>query len=138
MHSADIQCFMVEDREKAGRVNAKVFIPLLNERKQETGHNLSILPDEEKKTDKATRIEANLEPLNREGRLVFNIAERDNPHMQRLADQFLLFTLQMKFPADGPDCIEGAKRIIDNKLRRMTPPLVIPAKAFRLKNKYRL
>lgn len=116
----------------------QVFIPLLNERRQETGHSLSILPDEEKKTDKATRIEANLEPINREGRLVFNIAEKDNPHMQRLAEQFILFTLQMKFPADGPDCIEGGKRIIDNKLRRMTPPVAIPVKAFRLKNKYRI
>ena len=37
--------------------------------------------DEEKKTDKATRIEANLEPLNREGNLILNEAERDNPHM---------------------------------------------------------
>lgn len=116
----------------------QVFIPLLNERKQQAGRPFSILPDEEKKTDKATRIEANLEPVNREGRLIFNIAERDNPHMQRLADQFTLFTLSLKFPADGPDCIEGAKRIIDNKLRRMTPPVVIPAKAFRPKNKYRL
>lgn len=116
----------------------QVFIPLLNERKQRTNRPFSILPDEEKKTDKATRIEANLEPVNREGRLVFNIAEKDNPHMRRLSDQFLLFTLQMKFPADGPDCIEGGKRIIDNKLRRMTPPVMIPAKAFRPKNKYRL
>lgn len=38
--------------------------------------SLYITGDEEKKTDKATRIEANLEPLNREGNLVLNEAER--------------------------------------------------------------
>ena len=37
--------------------------------------------------------------------------------MQRLTDQFKLFTLRLKFPADGPDCIEGANRIIDRKMR---------------------
>ena len=116
----------------------QVFRPLLSDKCRETGRSLSILPDEEKKTDKATRIEANLEPVNREGKLVFNIAERENPHMQRLVDQFTLFTLQMKFPADGPDCIEGGKRIIDHKIQRMAPPVIIPAKAFRFKNKYRL
>ena len=39
-------------------------------------------PDEDKKTDKATRIEADLEPLDREGMLIFNEAEKDNPHMK--------------------------------------------------------
>ena len=41
--------------------------------------------------------------LNREGNLIFNEAERDNPHMKRLADQFRLFNLQLTYPADGPD-----------------------------------
>lgn len=116
----------------------QVFIPLLSDKRKEHGKNISILPDEEKKTDKATRIEANLEPANREGRLVLNVAEKENTHMQRLADQFLLFTLQLKFPADGPDCVEGGKRIIDHKIQRMAPPMTIPARAFRAKNKYRL
>lgn len=116
----------------------QVFRPLLIDKCKEHDIRLSIFPDEEKKTDKATRIEANLEPVNREGKLVFNIAEKDNPDMQRLADQFLLFTLSLKFPADGPDCVEGAKRIIDHKIQRMAPAVTIPAKAFRFKNKYRL
>lgn len=116
----------------------QVFRPLLQEKCREHDTRVSIFPDEEKKTDKATRIEANLEPINREGKLIFNIAEKDNPDMQRLADQFLLFTLSLKFPADGPDCVEGAKRIIDHKIQRMAPPVTIPAKAFRFKNKYRL
>lgn len=116
----------------------QVFRPLLSEKCTEKHKRINILPDEEKKTDKATRIEANLEPINREGHLIFNIAEKENPDMQRLTDQFLLFSLCLKFPADGPDCIEGGKRIIDNKARDLTPPVMIPVKAFRSKNKYRL
>lgn len=74
---------------------------------QERKISLYITGDEEKKTDKATRIEANLEPLNREGNLILNEAEKDNPHMKRMAEQFKLFNLQLTYPADGPDCVEG-------------------------------
>ncbi len=116
----------------------QVFKPLVRKAKKEKNVELNINPDTEKKTDKATRIEANLEPLNREGNLIFNEDERDNPHMQRLTDQFKLFTLRLKFPADGPDCIEGANRIIDRKQRNLSPAHGIPRSATRRKNKYRL
>lgn len=116
----------------------QVFRPLLKAKCEEKGKRINIRPDEEKKTEKATRIEANLEPLNREGRLIFNQDEKENPDMVRLAEQFLLFNLQLTYPADGPDCIEGAKRIIDNKCLELQPMIRIPVKAFRSKNKYRL
>lgn len=90
--------------------------------RRERGIQLHIRPDERKKTDKATRIEANLEPLNRMGHLILNEAERDNPHMRELADQFSLFTLNLKYPADGPDAVEGGNRIIDELLRRVEKP----------------
>ena len=41
------------------------------------------------------------------------------------------------YPADGVDCIEGAKRIIENKLQELVPATVIPAKSMRKFNKYR-
>lgn len=112
----------------------QVFKPLVAKARKKRGIQLSIKPDEERKTDKATRIEANLEPLNREGRLVFNEAERDNPHMKRLVDQFLLFTLRLKFPADGPDCVEGGYRCIRNKRMSQQPTIVLPG----MKNNKRL
>jgi hypothetical protein len=86
---------------------------------------LFIAPDEERKTDKATRIEANLEPLNREGNLILNEAERDDPHMKRLEDQFKLFTLRLKFPADGPDCVEGGLRILKRKVQQLEPVVTL-------------
>ena len=70
--------------------------------------------------DKASRIEAALEPLDRNGQWVFNEEERDNPHMTELRDQFSLFEMSLPYPADGPDCVEGARNIIDGKLRELS------------------
>ena len=35
--------------------------------------------------------------------------------MKRMAEQFKLFSLQLTYPADGPDCVEGGNRVIDKK-----------------------
>ncbi len=93
----------------------QVFIPLFADKASSRGH-IGIIPDTRKKPEKFDRIEGNLEPLNRQGRLVLNIAERDNPHMVRLEEQFLLVNRAMKSPADGVDCVEGAVWIINQKI----------------------
>ena len=116
----------------------QLFKPLVAKVRREQKIALFIRGDEEKKTDKATRIEANLEPLNREGNLILNEAERDNPHMKELEDQFKLFTLTMRYPADGPDAVEGANRIIDELIRRIEPPVFRSRKDVRKRNKKRL
>ena len=64
---------------------------------------IGIIPDTRAKPEKFDRIEGNLEPLNRLGKLVLNIDEKDNPHMKRLEEQFKLVNRSMKSPADGPD-----------------------------------
>lgn len=116
---------MMENNKLQDPFFQQVFKPLVAKTSRELGMSLVIKPDEERKTDKATRIEANLEPLSREGRLVFNIDEKDNPHMQRLVDQFSLFTLQLKYPADGPDCVEGGYRAIREKNVAIEPTVAI-------------
>ncbi len=116
----------------------QVFQPLVRKYRRQKKISLYIRGDEEKKTDKATRIEANLEPLNREGNLILNEEEKDNPHMKRLEEQFRLFTLKLKYPADGPDCIEGGNRIIDQKQIAAAPPIVVSSKANRSSNKHRM
>ncbi|MDR2765325.1 MAG: hypothetical protein LBB90_09895 [Tannerella sp.] len=98
----------------------QVFIPLFAEKAKTQGF-IGIIPDMRQKPDKFSRIEGNLEPLNRLGKLVINEAEKNNPHMQRLVEQFLLLDAQMKAPADGPDCIEGAVWIINFKLTQFRP-----------------
>lgn len=85
----------------------QVFKPLWAKMKELYKKALSLIADERGKPDKAVRIEGNLEPLNREGNLILNIAEKNNPHMKRLEEQFISFDLSLSMPADGPDCIEG-------------------------------
>ena len=76
--------------------------------------------------------------MSREGNLIFNEQYRDDPHMKRLEEQFLLLTPRLKFPTDGPDCVEGGNRIIDDLQRREEPPVKMPRKMIRTRNKYRL
>ena len=109
----------------------QVFQKLLRAERRRRSVDISVRGDEEKKTDKATRIEANLEPVNREGRLIFNEAEKNDPHMKRLVEQFEMFNLQLSFPADGPDMIEGAKRIIDKKTAGLEGTAVISRRDLR-------
>ena len=95
----------------------QVFMPMIREKNQLKGESLYVRGDDRKKGDKASRIEASLEPIDREGRLVFNEEERDNPHMIELMDQFKMFELHLPYCADGPDCVEGAKVYMDGKMR---------------------
>ena len=133
----NVYCYM-ENNKLQDPFFQQVFKPLVAKVRREQKIALFIRGDEEKKTDKATRIEANLEPLNREGNLILNEAERDNPHMKELEDQFKLFTLTMRYPADGPDAVEGANRIIDELIRRIEPPVFRSRKDVRKRNKKRL
>ena len=97
----------------------QVFIPLFNTKATTKGY-IGIIPDTRRKPEKFDRIEGNLEPLNRQGKLVLNIDERDNPHMRRLEGQFLLINRAMKAPADGVDCIEGGVWIINQKITTLS------------------
>lgn len=116
----------------------QVFQPLLREANQHRGSDLYIIGDTRKKPEKASRIEANLEPLDRNALLVFNSAEKDNPHMKELVDQFKLFELTLPYPSDGPDCIEGGIHIIRQKVLAQDPGTSIPADEFRDLNPFRM
>lgn len=108
----------------------QVFMPLFAAKGAELGF-IGITPDERRKPDKFDRIEGNLEPLNRQGRLVFNADEKDNPHMKRLEEQFLLIDRAMKSPADGPDCIEGGVWILNQKIATFAAGAVTVGKSNR-------
>lgn len=110
------QCYyQIENNTLQDPFYEQVFKPLFHEMGQTKGH-IPIAPDTRKKPEKFARIEGNLEPTNRNGQLIFNEAERNNPNMVRLEEQFLLVSPGLAAPADGPDCIEGGKWIIDEKL----------------------
>lgn len=94
----------------------QVFLPLFAEEGKKFGKEVYVSPDERKKPDKFARIEGNLEPLNRQCRLIFNEAEKQNPHMQRLEEQFKAIDPKLSCPVDGPDAVEGGVWILNNKL----------------------
>lgn len=82
-----------------------------------TGRHIPIKGDTRKKPDKFMRIESLLEPLHRNGDLYFNEAEKDNPHMRRMAEQFIAFAPGSRAHDDGPDAVEGAVWIISQRTR---------------------
>jgi len=54
-------------------------------------------------------------------RQLINIAEKENPHMQRLEEQFKLFDDGLPAPADGPDAVEGGYFVAQRKVAAITP-----------------
>lgn len=112
-----------------------VFMPALRTAERERG-TMPVSPDDRDKPDKFSRVEGNLEPLNRRGSLIFNEAEKTDPHMARLVEQFKAIEPSLPAHDDGPDAVEGAYWIISNKLRVMAPPTVKPGKGTRGKFKY--
>lgn len=79
------------------------------------GRTVPIQGDKRKKDDKFTRIEALLSPLHNNGKLYLNERERQNPHMARLAEQFVAFAVGSRAHDDGPDAVEGAVWVINTK-----------------------
>lgn len=94
----------------------QVFQPLIRQANKDRCDNLYITGDNRAKMDKATRIEATLEPIDRNGAWMFNEEEKDNPHMKELISQFELFEMSLPYCADGPDMIEGGITILDSKI----------------------
>lgn len=91
----------------------QVLMPLIFAISKTTNEVLPITPDKRKKPDKYYRIEGTLEPLNRMGLLIFNINEKEDPHMERMQTQMLSVS-QKSRTMDGPDCLEGGVWILQN------------------------
>jgi len=112
--------YYIENNTLQNPFYEQVFVPLFIKAAETRGF-IGITPDERKKPDKFSRIEGNLEPLNRMGKLIINEVEKENPHIKRLVEQFLLLNPQMRSPVDGPDCIEGGVWIVNQKLAVIQP-----------------
>lgn len=93
----------------------QVLQPLILEQGKKRNHYVFLTPDDRKKPDKFARVEGNLEPLNRQGKLIFNIAEKNNLNMQRLEEQFKAVDPQLSSHIDGPDGVEGGVWILNSK-----------------------
>lgn len=80
-------------------------------------HGMSLHPkaDDRDKPDKYHRIESALEPLNRNGELIFNEKEKETQHMKNTEGQFLALSPTSRAHDDAPDAVEGAIFIVNNK-----------------------
>lgn len=107
--------YFIENNKLQDPFYQQVFLPLFAKAAEDWGY-LPLTPDTRAKPEKFDRIEGNLEPLYRAGRLILNIKEKDNPHMTRLVEQFLTLSRAMKAPADGPDCIEGGCFVLNKMI----------------------
>jgi predicted phage terminase large subunit-like protein len=85
-----------------------VIVKEVNDTRLRNGRTIPMRGDNRRKGDKFARIESLLEPLHRNGQMYLNAEEKDNPHMQRLAEQFIAFAPGSRAHDDGPDAVEGA------------------------------
>lgn len=108
--------YYIENNTLQDPFYSQVFIPLFAAKGKASGDYIGITPDTRRKPDKFARIEGGLEPLVRTGLLVFNEAERGDPHMQRLEQQFRAVTPKLSAPVDGVDATEGGIFIIRQKM----------------------
>ena len=92
-----------------------VLVKEVGDAGKRTGRTIPIHGDTRKKPDKFMRIESLLEPLHRNGQLYLNEQEKHNPHMERLAEQFIAFAPGRRAHDDGPDAVEGAIWILNQK-----------------------
>lgn len=128
----DIKRLYIENNSLQDPFYEQVLIPLVRAKEKERNHTLPLTPDERKKPDKFFRIEGTLEPLHRNGQLIFNQAEKSNPHMERLEQQMLGVSEKAKM-MDGPDMLEGAVSMIKPAIHSYSNNYVIGK---RINNKY--
>lgn len=118
----DFQAFVGEKTTVYYYIESNFLQDIFLDEFRKNAPEIHIQGDDRKKPEKFTRIEANLEPLNRTGRLILNEAENKNPHMQRLENQFKAIEPNLKGGHDdAPDATEGAVWIISHKLKRLEP-----------------
>lgn len=106
--------YVIENNTLQDPFYSQVFVPLFYQKGIQHGFSIPITPDTRVKPPKFVRIEATLEPLVRMGQFIFNEAERNNPHMQRMEAQFLGVSPGAKI-MDGPDGVEGGVFIVKEK-----------------------
>ena len=113
-NGSDVYKSYIENNSLQDPFYEQVLYPLIRQKANNTGIMVPITPDNRRKAEKFFRIEGTLEPINRLGNLIFNIAEQHNPNMKRLESQFLGVSEKAKM-MDGPDLVEGGVWILQNR-----------------------
>ncbi|HMP94615.1 MAG TPA: phage terminase large subunit, partial [Phnomibacter sp.] len=88
------------------------------------GHQVPIRGDSRKKPDKFARIEA-MQPLFERGLLLINEAEKSSPGVSTLVEQLLMFEKGSRSHDDGPDALEGAICLLNQRTRTHNAPYLV-------------
>ncbi|WP_312078373.1 hypothetical protein [Chryseobacterium sp.] len=110
----DIKKMFIENNSLQDPHYQQVLKPLLEKFRKANGYKLPLREDKRKKADKFERIEA-MKDDNDDGLIIFNEKEKENPMMVEMEDQWIGVSKDSK-EMDGPDAVEGAKYMIDNKV----------------------
>lgn len=123
-NKVDTKRVFIENNSLQDPFYEQVILPLIYQQSRVYGFNLPITPDARKKPEKFFRVEGTLEPLNRLGRLIFNVDQKDEPNMVRTHDQMLGVSPTAK-TIDAPDAIEGGIWIIQNRIVKKQNTFVV-------------
>ncbi len=126
----DVKRIYIENNTLQDPFYSQVLLPLIRKNSELYGFNLPITEDTRRKPEKFSRIEGTLEPLNRLGNLIFNVEEKTNPNMERLHDQMLSVS-EKATVMDGPDSLEGAIWLMENKKAKNYNDYYVPPKESR-------
>lgn len=106
-HKVQVSRMWVENNSLQDSFYEQVIYPEIRQRARIKGRNLPVMGDSRKKPEKFYRIEGTLEPIHRNGDLIFDEKLRDTPDMERMEDQMMDVSPTSK-TMDGPDMLEGA------------------------------
>jgi len=88
------------------------------------GLAVPIRGDKRAKPDKYGRIES-MSPIFEKGYFFISVTQKECPHVERLIGQFCSMEKGSKTPDDGPDAVEGAIHILNQKTKSNQMPIVI-------------
>ncbi|MGV3705440.1 MAG: hypothetical protein ACO1NU_08680 [Arcticibacter sp.] len=100
----------------------QVILPAIYKKAEEDNLDTipSISPDTRKKPEKFDRVEGTLQPIDKNGNLIFDSRIQKDKYMSVMEDQMLSVSATCT-TMDGPDALEGAVWIIQNrKVKKQT------------------
>lgn len=106
-HEVDIKRIWIENNSLQDSFYEQVIYPELRRRIKTRNISLPVSKDDRRKSEKFYRIEGTLEPIHRNGELIFDEKIKGTPDMERMEEQMLDVAPNSK-NMDGPDALEGA------------------------------
>lgn len=105
-NKVDIKRFWIENNSLQDPFFEQVIYPEMRKRCRKLRRNIPLSKDVRNKPDKFYRIEGTLEPIHRNGDLIFSNKLKDTKDMEVMEDQMLEVSPTSK-TIDGPDALEG-------------------------------